>query len=766
MKTLLASVLLLLTGFAAAKPPEGDFRQFPLARIIVPELEFDLTPLDEALQILEREVNEAKRGGNPVKFKIAPDSKFINPSVHFSVRNVDLLTLIQFLTEHVGYDWAINGKTIVLFTNQEMREHHRKLIAMPGRPKLQATKVEKFKAEGLEMAEALRQLQIVAQASGLGEILPGARAMQIVTNYQPRPGNDYVVRGEFDGSSVDTILEILTKQTKKLDWTIRDGHVLVFDKEQAKIARARAAAERDAARRPSSGAVDPFASLDSGISAPRPSPKPPPVAPANADPNFNTESYQNLRDNPFLSPLNEPLSTFSIDVDTASYANIRRYLFEHGSQPPIGAVRIEEMINYFDYDYAPPAEIGNPTNERVPVEHPFAAQVEVAASPWKSEHRLVRVGLKGYELPPEKRPPSNLVFLLDVSGSMSAPNKLPLVKQSLTMLLDRLNERDRVAIVVYAGASGLVLDSTPCSRRDLIRDSLLRLQSGGGTNGGEGIRLAYNVAKANFAEGGNNRVILCTDGDFNVGTTDNGELTRLVAEKAKDGIQLSIFGFGTGNLNDELMESLSNNGDGNYGYIDSRAEAEKLFVNRIGGTLFMIAKDVKIQVEFNPRHVAAYRLIGYENRLLKNRDFADDTIDAGDIGAGHTVTALYEIVPPGVPLPEQPGKIDLKYQRADLTSGEDSDELLTLKLRYKWPDQVASRLMTFPVVDQGTTFEDATSDFQFASAVAGFGMLLRDSPHCGELAFEDVAAIGKANLGNDPYGDRKQFVELTEIFFW
>lgn len=477
----------------------------------------------------------------------------------------------------------------------------------------------------------------------------------------------------------------------------------------------------------------------------------------------STESYQDLRDNPFLSPHNEPLSTFSIDVDSASYANVRRYLMHQSQPPPIGAVRIEELVNYFDYAYDPPPELENPERNDLPVEHPFATHIEIASAPWKKDHRLVKIGLKGYEIPLEKRPPSNLVFLIDVSGSMRAANKLPLVKRSLGLLVDGLTLADRVAVVVYAGASGIALDSTPGSEADTIREAVDRLASGGGTNAGKGIELAYKLASDSFIAEGNNRVVLCTDGDFNVGTTDQGSLRRLLETNAKKGIQLSILGFGMGNYKDDMLESLSNAGDGNYGYIDSFREAKKVFVRNLLGTLIMIAKDVKIQVEFNPAKVAAYRLIGYENRLLKAKDFKDDKVDSGDIGSGHTVTAFYEIVPPGAELPDQTGKIDLHYQKPKdvATDGESSEEMLTVKLRYKWPGTDRSRLFESPATDLGTDFEKASEDFKFASAVAGFGMLLRQSPHSGTFTYEMAIATAKANLGADSFGDRKEFVEIV-----
>ncbi|MFH1572290.1 MAG: von Willebrand factor type A domain-containing protein, partial [Gemmatimonadota bacterium] len=350
---------------------------------------------------------------------------------------------------------------------------------------------------------------------------------------------------------------------------------------------------------------------------------------------FQREAYDHVQHNDFKAVADEALSTFSIDVDTASYANVRRML-TGGSMPPAGAVRIEEMLNYFSYDYAPPTG-----------SDPFAAHVEVAGCPWAPQHRLARIGIKGWEIANEDRPVSNLVFLLDVSGSMNEPNKLPLLKQAMGMLVDQLGENDRVAIVVYAGASGLVLDSTSCDDREAVLDALRRLNAGGSTNGGAGIQLAYDTAMAHFVEGGVNRVILATDGDFNVGTTSQSDLVDMVEDKARSGVFLTVLGFGMGNYQDSTLEKLADKGNGNYAYIDTELEAKKVLVEQISGTLVTIAKDVKIQVDFNPAKVAAYRLIGYENRLLRDEDFLDDTKDAGEIGAGHSVTAIYELVPPG-----------------------------------------------------------------------------------------------------------------------
>ena len=465
---------------------------------------------------------------------------------------------------------------------------------------------------------------------------------------------------------------------------------------------------------------------------------------------FQTESYDHVTDNPFESVTDEPLSTFSIDVDTASYSNMRRFL-EGGSLPPAGAVRIEELVNYFDYDYEAPDG-----------DTPFSAHVEMAGCPWNADHRLARIGLKGWEIPADQRPTSNLVFLLDVSGSMNQPNKLPLLKDALGLLVQQLGENDRVAIVVYAGASGLVLPSTSADDHRAILDAMDHLKAGGSTNGGAGIQLAYDTAMAHFVEDGVNRVILATDGDFNVGTTSQSELIDLIEDKAKSGVFLTVLGFGMGNYQDSMLEKIADKGNGNYAYIDTRSEACKVLVEQISGTLVTIAKDVKIQVEFNPAQVGHYRLIGYENRILAAQDFNDDTKDAGEIGAGHTVTALYEIVPAGVAL-DVPGVDPLKYQQPGRpTSAASSGELLTLKLRYKEPDGDTSSLLTFPVTDRGRSYAQASADFKFAASVAAFGMLLRDSPYKGTATYDAVLELAGEGAVNDSHGYRAEFIQLVK----
>lgn len=470
----------------------------------------------------------------------------------------------------------------------------------------------------------------------------------------------------------------------------------------------------------------------------------------------NTESYAHTPENPFLTVAQNPLSTFSVDVDTASYANVRRFL--RGKRlPPPAAVRIEELVNYFPYRYAPPTGGA-----------PFAAHMEVASAPWAPDHRLVRIGLKGREVSDAARPSANLVFLLDVSGSMNQPNKLPLVQQSLRMLVEKLRADDRVAIVVYAGASGLALPSTPVREKAKILGAIDALRAEGSTNGAAGIQLAYDIAKANFISSGVNRVVLATDGDFNVGVSSEGELTALIEEKAKSHVFLSVLGFGMGNYKDSTLEKLADKGNGNYAYIDTLAEAKKTLVEQAGGTLVTIAKDVKLQVEFNPTVAQAYRLIGYENRMLRKEDFNNDKIDAGEIGAGHTVTALYEVIPVGVPLPEANSVDALKYQRTESRTqnpesrmASASGELLTLKVRYKEPTGDVSSKLEFPLRDTGKAFADASADFKFAAAVASFGMTLKNSPFRGEMKLPEIAQWAREGTSEDAGGYRAEFVELV-----
>jgi Ca-activated chloride channel family protein len=474
------------------------------------------------------------------------------------------------------------------------------------------------------------------------------------------------------------------------------------------------------------------------------------LSPMKPEVEHNTEAYDHIVENAFLAADRNPLSTFSIDVDTASYSNVRRFLLSEGRLPPPDAVRIEELINYFPYRYPQPRG-----------EHPVAFTLDIAECPWNAKHYLVRIGLMARRIDPNEMPPRNFVFLVDTSGSMNALNRLPLLQQSLHMLVDQLNERDRVAIVAYAGSAGLVLPSTPGSRKDTIHNAIDRLRAGGSTNGGEGITLAYSVAENSFIPDGINRVILGTDGDFNVGVTNQGDLVRLIEEKRKGGVYLTILGFGMGNLKDSTMEKLSHHGNGHYAYIDSETEARKVFIEQ-GAALVTVAKDVKLQIEFNPERVGAYRLIGYENRLLQAHEFNDDKKDAGDMGSGHIVTALYEIIPPGQPLPG--AKVDaLKYQKPTKPSkAADSGEWLTVKLRYKDPDAQTSKLLSQPLTGAPLTLSQMPQDFRFASAVASIGMLLRNSEYRGTATYANVRKLAADAVSEDRNGHRAEFVTLID----
>lgn len=464
----------------------------------------------------------------------------------------------------------------------------------------------------------------------------------------------------------------------------------------------------------------------------------------------NTEAYDHIDENAFRSPRVAPLSTFSVDVDRASYTNVRRYL-TRGSLPPRDAVRIEELINYFPYD--DPAPTGGA---------PLRISTELAAAPWNPNHDLVRIALRARDVDMRRAPASNLVFLIDVSGSMQGPNRLPLVKQSLALLVNEMREEDNVAIVVYAGRAGLVLPSTSGADKRRILAALDGLEAGGSTAGGAGLRLAYDVARSNFQRRGTNRVILCTDGDFNVGQSSDAEMVRLIEDRRKEGSFLTILGFGMGNYKDAKMEKLAGAGNGNYGYIDDLLEARKMLVREMGGTLLTVAKDVKLQVEFDPTTVRAYRLLGYEDRLLRDEDFTNDAKDAGDVGAGHTVTALYEIVRADAALDVTlPAVAPLRYQRPVIKGGA-GDELLHVALRYKAPDGDRSVLVTEPV--RAARGRRAPSEsMRFASAVAGFGMLLRHSPNAGSLTWPAVIAMARDARGEDADGYRADFIRLAEI---
>jgi Ca-activated chloride channel homolog len=466
-------------------------------------------------------------------------------------------------------------------------------------------------------------------------------------------------------------------------------------------------------------------------------------------PPYETATYAAIEENKFRSVAERPLSTFSIDVDTASYANVRRFLNE-GRLPPADAVRVEELINYFHFDYPDRTESA-----------PFGVTTEVAPCPWNTRHRLALIGVQAKRIAPAKTPPRNLVFLLDVSGSMAPPERLPLVKTAMKMLVETMRAEDRVAIVTYAGTSGVALPSTRGDRHATIEDAISSLNAGGSTNGAAGIQLAYDIAAENFVKGGINRVILATDGDFNVGVTSVAELTRMIELKRSTGVFLSVFGVGTDNLKDATMERLADKGNGNYAYLDSLTEAHRVLVREASSTLVTVAKDVKIQVEFNPATVGAYRLVGYENRRLQSRDFNDDSKDAGELGSGHTVTALYEIVPPGEGIGE-PGVDPLKYQQTVTPERTpvQSTELMTVKVRYKQPDGDRSSLVTVAVAGRDTA---STRNLSFAAAVAEFGMLLRVSPYKSDATWEDAAKLARAYRGEDPDGYRAEFARLVDL---
>lgn len=480
------------------------------------------------------------------------------------------------------------------------------------------------------------------------------------------------------------------------------------------------------------------------------------------DGGFNTEEYDRIYENEFKSALDDPLSTFSIDVDAASYSNMRRFI-TMGQMPPADAVRIEEMVNYFDYEYDQPTD-----------GHPFAVNTEMSDCPWNKDAKLIHIGLQGQKLDFNDIKPSNLVFLIDVSGSMNHSNKLPLVKKSLEHLVNNLSDKDRIALVVYAGAAGLVLPSTPASQKDKIMAAINKLNAGGSTAGGAGIKLAYKVAVENFIENGNNRVILATDGDFNVGASSDSEMTRLIEEKRKSGVYITICGFGMGNYKDSKMEKIADKGNGNYYYIDEEKEAIKVFGTEMQATLFTIAKDVKLQIEFNPAMVKSYRLVGYENRLLNKEDFDDDTKDAGELGAGHTVTALYEIIPVEKDFGSK-GEVKSENNQQDEIFGElryqesrvkpdayNSEEIMNLKLRYKPPKSDVSKLILHPTSRSFTSLNKASDNLKWSAAVAMFGMLLRDSKFKGDASYQAVVEMAKNAKGKDPYGYRAEFIELVK----
>ncbi|MCQ6960532.1 vWA domain-containing protein [Mucilaginibacter aquariorum] len=472
------------------------------------------------------------------------------------------------------------------------------------------------------------------------------------------------------------------------------------------------------------------------------------LAPAPAEDN---ESYKGITENSFTNAASTPLSTFSVDVDAASYSNVRRFI-NNGQLPPADAVRVEEMINYFIYNLAGPTD-----------NSPVAIHTELSSAPWNTKHRLLRIGLKAKTIATKNLPASNLVFLIDVSGSMSSANKLPLVQSSLKMLVDQLRPQDKVALVVYAGAAGVVLPSTGGDKKETIKNAIDNLSAGGSTAGGEGIKLAYKIATANFIKTGNNRIILATDGDFNVGASSDDDMEKLIEKKRESGIFLSVLGYGMGNYKDSKMETLADKGNGNYAYIDNITEARKTLVSEFGGTLFTVAKDVKLQIEFNPAKVQAYRLLGYENRILNKEDFNDDKKDAGDMGSGHTVTAFYEIVPAGIKDDYMVSVDPLKYQKNEVkVAASGSSEMMTIKFRYKEPVSSVSKMSQAVVYDKPVDFKLTSTDFKFASAVAEVGMLLRDSKFKQKASFAHAIATARAGKGDDSEGYRSEFIRLAE----
>lgn len=561
------------------------------------------------------------------------------------------------------------------------------------------------------------------------------------------PAGAYLVRAE-KGSVRSSLrrVTVVAGRTTTADFTL--AGVIDAGKmkkgEETKDASLRSGRDDAAAEAPAPS----FQQLNDGSKARTFSPQmtyAPPIPWTSTD----NESYDTITENDWVATLDKPLSTFSVDVDAASYSNMRRFITQ-GQLPPVDAVRIEELINYFDYDYP------NPRGQ-----HPFSITTEVSDAPWNPGRKLVHIGIQGKRLDIEQLPPANLVFLIDVSGSMNQPDKLPLLKESFMMLADQLREEDFVSIVVYAGAAGLVLSPTSGADKEAIFDAIDRLHAGGSTAGAAGIQLAYHVAQRHFIRGGNNRVILATDGDFNVGVSSDGALVRLIEEKRRGGVFLTVLGFGQGNLKDSKMEKLADAGNGHYAYIDNLAEGQKVMVNEIGATLLTIAKDVKLQVEFNPARVAWYRLVGYENRVLRDRDFDDDRKDAGDIGAGHSVTALYEVELTsrgnGRGKPQRYSRIIIDENAAR------NAELLTVSFRYKRPNENESRLIAVPVKDRNVRFARASENFRFSAAVAEFGMLLRDSEMKGHANMEHVIDTASRALGEDENGYRREFVALAEM---
>ena len=573
------------------------------------------------------------------------------------------------------------------------------------------------------------------------------------------PVGTYTVRAQFIGyGPASATVHLTANQTETVDLHLQSSAVMLSDVVVTGVQEARVPRDQVSSTMTLNGAPlrqRAAARPDAGrgyVPQTPPPPPPPPLWRHQGQPG-NREQYDVIDENPFVAVAADPLSTFSIDVDRASYSNVRRFIMQDRQLPPRDAVRIEELVNYFPYSYAEPEG-----------DDPLAIHAEVGPAPWKAQHRLVRIGLQAKRMHLENLPPSNFVFLLDVSGSMMPDNKLPLVRSAMRMLVNELRAKDRVAIVVYAGSAGLVLPSTPGNEKEKILEAIDRLQAGGSTAGGAGIRRAYDEAVANFIRGGNNRVILATDGDFNVGVSSDAAMVQLIEERRKTGVFLTVLGVGEGNLQAAKMEKLADHGNGNYAYLDNLAEARKVLVHELGGTLYTVAKDVKIQVEWNPARVRAYRLIGYENRMLRNEDFTDDKKDAGEVGSGHSVTALYEVVLVGA---ETDVKIrmpdSLRYQRRSTelsASPARGPELLFVKVRYKAPDGDESRLLSRPVL--ASDGRAPSVDFQFQTAVAEFGLLLRHSDHRGKASLDHVVATAREALGTDPEGYRAEFVKMAQ----
>jgi len=703
-----------------------------LKSAIVPRVTFSMTPLSSVLTALEM---EAANHEIEVSISMEGDS---DPPVSITLRNLSFEKVLDFLTESVGFQWTIQDGVI--------RVRPRAPGAITGRL---------FAAD---TGQALEGVVVM--------LVDPAKNSEAMTSEFEWPSTSTDSEGRYSFGEVDSgLYELRFNKSGYRTALLRDLEVWSGSVSEADFALPPLP--------PDLGEVfelEAFSVLAESVDGFAPSRSIDFVsaadfsrygAPSVAS-EFNTEGYERIEDSGFRSPLIAPRSTFSIDVDTASYANVRR-LLNNGAPPPPDAVRIEELINYFPYDYDGPKMLSGAdpksNNIRELVEHPFAVNCETARAPWAVDHFVVKIGIQGFEVDWDNRPPLNLVFLLDVSGSMKQQDKLPLVVESLRHLVRRLDGRDRVAVVVYAGASGLVLPSTTANNQETILHALEQLDAGGSTNAGEGIELAYAQAREHFIEDGANRVILCTDGDFNVGVTSRGDLTRVIEDKAKDGVYLTVLGFGMGNYKDDMLETLSNKGNGNYGYIDTPAEARKLFGRETAGSMLTIAKDVKIQVEFNPALVKAYRLIGYENRELNDEDFNDDTVDAGELGSGHSVTALYEIAPHDSKI-ELPEVDELKYQSM-VSNHSDNGELMTLKLRYKWPDRDDSRLLSKVIMAKDFPFAKASADFRFACAVAGWGMLLRDSKFKGDIDSDWVTSTAEGAMGDDPGGFRDGFLALA-----